>query len=101
MSIGICDMMNMNRVTEDAIRLRLFPFALKDKARDVFLIMRKHLTWEELAKKFLFKFFLPIKMAFFKTEIGTFKHLDFKPLYEAWNSFKDLFIRCPKRGYQD
>ena len=31
--LELCDTIKMNGVTEDALRLRLFPFTLKDKAR--------------------------------------------------------------------
>ena len=27
--------------------------------------------------------------------------MDFEPLYEAWERFKDLIQRCPQHGYQD
>ena len=30
----ICDMFKVNDVPDDAIRLRLFPFSLKDRARE-------------------------------------------------------------------
>jgi len=31
--LGVCDTLNLNGVSTDAIRLRLFPFSLSDKAR--------------------------------------------------------------------
>ena len=33
MFLEICDIVKMNGVTKDTIRLRLFPFSLRDKAR--------------------------------------------------------------------
>ena len=27
--------------------------------------------------------------------------MDFKPLYEAWECFKDFLTRCPQHGYQE
>ena len=27
--------------------------------------------------------------------------MDFEPLYEAWEQFKDMIRRCPQHGYQD
>ena len=32
--LDICDMLRVNGVPDDAIRLRLFPFSLKDRARE-------------------------------------------------------------------
>ena len=31
--LELCDMLKQNGVSEDAIRLRLFPFSLRDKAK--------------------------------------------------------------------
>jgi len=31
--LEVCDMLKLNGVSSDAIRLRLFPFSLRDKAR--------------------------------------------------------------------
>ena len=49
----------MNGVTEDVIRMQLFPFSLKDKARGWLQSLQPDSinTWEELAQKFLAKFF--------------------------------------------
>ena len=57
--LEICDTFKHNEVTDDAIRLRLFPFSLRDKAK-VWLNSLPHgiiTTWEELAQKFLAKYF--------------------------------------------
>ncbi|XP_022858269.1 uncharacterized protein LOC111379165 [Olea europaea var. sylvestris] len=81
--LEICDTVKMNGVTEDAIRLRLFSFSLRDKA-----------------KKFLTKYFPPSKSAQLRGEISQFKQLDFEPFYEAWESFEDLLRRCPQHGFQ-
>ncbi|KAF5443006.1 hypothetical protein F2P56_035603 [Juglans regia] len=35
MFLEVCDTIKINGVTKDAIRLRLFPFSLRDKARDL------------------------------------------------------------------
>ena len=58
-----CDTISINRVTPDAIRMLLFPFSLRDKAK-VWLKSEppnKYTTWEALAIGFLTKFFPPWK----------------------------------------
>ena len=103
MFLEICDTIKMNGVTEDTIRLRLFPFSLRDKARG--WLQSLHLgsitSWQDMAEKFLAKFFPPAKIAQLKSEIGQFKQNDFKSLYEAWERYKDLIRHCPQHGLPD
>ncbi|CAO2813874.1 unnamed protein product [Amaranthus hypochondriacus] len=92
-----CDTININNVTEDAIRLRLFPFSLRDKAKSWFKLEppNKYSTWEEFATGFLTKFFPPRKTFELRSEIQTFKQRPFQSYYEAWERFKDLQRQCP------
>ena len=48
-----------HRVTEDQIKLRAFPFSLKDSAKDLlyYLAFRSIKTWNEMKKLFLEKYF--------------------------------------------
>ncbi|XP_022868533.1 uncharacterized protein LOC111388104 [Olea europaea var. sylvestris] len=100
--LEICDTVKMNGVTEDAIRLRLFSFSLRDKAKAWFqsLPYDSITTWDDLPQKFLTKYFPPSKSAQLRGEISQFKQLDFEPFYEAWERFKDLLRRCPQYGFQ-
>ncbi|XP_022893877.1 uncharacterized protein LOC111408340 [Olea europaea var. sylvestris] len=63
--LEICDTVKMNRVTENAIQLRLFSFCLRDKAKACFqsLPYGSITTFEGLAQKFFTKFFPPSKAA--------------------------------------
>ena len=47
-------------------------------------------TWEELAQKFLAKYFPPAKTAKLRNDITTFVQLEGESLYEAWERYKDL-----------
>ncbi|KAK6281848.1 hypothetical protein POUND7_015673 [Theobroma cacao] len=57
--LEICDTFKYNGVTDDAIRLKLFPFSLKDKAKSQLNSLPNGSipTWEDLAQKFLANFF--------------------------------------------
>ena len=90
-------------VIEDVIWMRLFLFSLKYKALGWLQSLQPSsvATWEELAQKFLTKFFPPSKTSHLRGEVAQFRQKDFKPLYEAWERFKDLIWRCPQHGYQD
>ncbi|XP_040988950.1 uncharacterized protein LOC121236567 [Juglans microcarpa x Juglans regia] len=86
MFLEIRDTVKINDFTEYTIRLRLFPFSLRDKARSwlQFLQPRSITSWQDMAEKFLAKFFPPTKKAKLRSEIGLFKQNDFESLYEAW-----------------
>ena len=87
----------MNGVTEDTIRLRLFPYSLTDKARgwQQYLQLGSITSWQDMVEKFLAKFFPLAKTAQLRSEIDQFKQNDFESLYEAWERYKDLIWRCP------
>ncbi|XP_037495200.1 uncharacterized protein LOC119370672 [Jatropha curcas] len=55
-------------------------------------------TWEELAQRFLAKFFLSSKTKKLRNEIITFAHQDQESLYEAWERFKHLLRKCSRHS---
>ncbi|XP_050259914.1 uncharacterized protein LOC126704981 [Quercus robur] len=95
--LEICDTFKHNGVIDDAIRLRLFPFSLRDKAKVWLNSLPPGLitTWEELAQKFLAKYFPPAKTAKLRNDITTFIQFEGESLYEAWERYKELLRRCP------
>ncbi|XP_075481186.1 uncharacterized protein LOC142521895 [Primulina tabacum] len=101
--LKITDTVKINGVSDDIIRLRLFPFSLRDQARGWLqsLPLGSITTWQELATKFLAKYFPPAKSAQLKIEISTFRQTDFEQLYEAGERYKELLRRCPNHGFED
>lgn len=95
--------MKFNGVLEDAIRLWLFPFSLRDKTKSWLMTQpyKSITTWEDLQKKFLDKFFPPSKSAKLRSEINFFYQQDGKTLYEAWERFKDLLRQCPHHSFPE
>ncbi|KAF7823809.1 uncharacterized protein G2W53_021953 [Senna tora] len=98
--LEICDTFKHNGVSDDAIRLRLFPFSLRDKAKVWLQSLPEGSisTWEELAQQFLTKYFPPGKTAKMRNDITSFVLLDNESLYEAWERFKELLRKCPHHG---
>ncbi|XP_073154031.1 uncharacterized protein [Henckelia pumila] len=72
--LKICDTFKHRGVSDDAIRLRLFPFSLRDKAKAWLnsLSAGSITTWEDMAKAFLTKYFPPSKSMKLRTDIKTF-----------------------------
>ncbi|XP_048499890.2 uncharacterized protein LOC125497367 [Beta vulgaris subsp. vulgaris] len=98
-----CDTLKLNGVTDDAIRLGLFPFSLKDKAKKWWKSNppNSFTTWAALSQAFLSKYFPPGKTAKFRNDIISFVQLDEESSYEALERFKDLQRKCPHHGVPD
>ncbi|KAL5547351.1 hypothetical protein UlMin_007038 [Ulmus minor] len=87
-------------VADDAFRLRLFPYSLKDRAKVWLNSLEPNsvTSWNGLAEKFLTKYFPPTKNARMRNDITSFRQTDDESLFEAWERFKDLLRRCPHHG---
>ena len=59
-----CDMVKYNGVTEEALKLRLFPLSLSDRAKHWLSSQSPDsiTSWNDLVQKFLTKFFPPPKI---------------------------------------
>ncbi|PKI40814.1 hypothetical protein CRG98_038825 [Punica granatum] len=70
----ICSTFNLNGVSDDVIRLRLFPFSLRDAAKEWLLSQPPEsiATWDDLAAKF----YPPSKIAKSRTEFIAFKQFE-------------------------
>ena len=98
--LEICDTFKHNGVTDDAIRLRLFPFSLNSKAKAWLTSLPPGIitTWEGLVRSFLTKYFPPAKSAKMRNDITNFFQQDQESLYEAWERFKEFLRKCPHHG---
>ena len=97
-----CTTVQLHGLPEDGLKLRLFPFTLKDGARKWLLKLppRSIHSWFELQEAFLSKFFPPSKAAKVRDSIVNFKHQSGDAFYETWERFKDLVVSCPHHGLE-
>ena len=95
--VEVCDTVKYNRVTKEALRLRLFPLSLGDRAKHWLTSqpLDSITSWNNLVQKFLTKFFPPSKIAQLVQEINTFRQLEGENLAKAWERFHELLRRCP------
>ena len=95
--LEVCDTIKYNGVTEEALRLRLFPLSLGDRAKHWLISQPPDsiISWNDLVQKFLTKFFPPVKIAQLVQEINTFGQLEGENLAEAWDRFHELLRKCP------
>ena len=88
----VSDFFRLPGVTEEALRLKLFPYSLRDQARAWLnsLPPDSVASWNDLAEKFLMKYFPPTKNSRMRNEITSFQQLDGENLHEAWERYKEL-----------
>ncbi|CAL2256521.1 unnamed protein product [Prunus armeniaca] len=87
-------------VSEANLRMRVFPYTLKDRAKNWLMTLAPGslTTWDAVAKKFLEKFFSTQKTATLRGQIFNFKQDDGEPFNECWERFKGLLLQCPHHG---
>ena len=95
--LEVCDTFKYNGANNNVIRLWLFPFSLKDKAKH--WLNSKPLdfitTWADFVQKFLAKFFHLAKTLKMRIEIKNFTQYEGETFYEAWDRYKELLRKCP------
>ncbi|KAA3473239.1 oligopeptide transporter 4-like [Gossypium australe] len=77
--LQLCDTLKCNEVTNDAIRLWLFPFSLIDNT----------FSW------------LDSKAVQLGREIAVFRQVEGESFYEVWERFKMLIKKCTHHGFPD
>ncbi|GKA30319.1 reverse transcriptase domain-containing protein [Tanacetum coccineum] len=88
--LTITQSMKQNEVTDDALPLYLFPYLLTHNATAWFDRLPKNSihTFQEMASKFLSKYFPPSMVTKLRNEIGNFRQLPDESLFEAWERYK-------------
>ena len=98
----VCAMMKIQQLSEDAIKLRFIPFALKDQAKKWLysLTTNSISTWVEFVTLFLKKFFPTYKTAKLRNEINQFRQTLEEPFWKYLKRFRDLLAQCPHHGIE-
>ncbi|XP_028098230.1 uncharacterized protein LOC114297954 [Camellia sinensis] len=93
----VCTSIKPTGVTEEQIKLRAFPFSLKDSAKDwlYYLPSRTITTWNEMKRLFLEKYFPASRAANIQKEIYGVRQHNRESLHEYWERFKKLCASCP------
>nr|GEZ35575.1 reverse transcriptase domain-containing protein [Tanacetum cinerariifolium] len=87
-------------VTDDALRLYLFPHSLTHHATVWFDCLPRNsiTTFEQMAKMFLGKYFSPSMVTKLRNEITNFRQRPDESLFEAWERYKLSIDRCPNHN---
>ena len=88
--------------TTDAVRLKFFPFSLKDKSKSWLYSLRPRSigSWGEMTQAFFTKYFPHHKTNALKRQISTFAQKNSETLYQTWERFKEMLALCPHHGYE-
>nr|GEX83264.1 reverse transcriptase domain-containing protein [Tanacetum cinerariifolium] len=98
--LHVTQSIKVNGVTDDALCLYLFPHSLTHHATTWFdrLLRNSINTFEQMAKMFLGKYFLPSMVTKLINEITTFRQRPDKSLFKAWEHYKLSIDRCPNHN---
>ncbi|XP_061354840.1 uncharacterized protein LOC133299401 [Gastrolobium bilobum] len=96
----VADSFKIQGVTSNTLKMNLFPFSLTNgaKAWSNTLQPNSIRRWEDMAEKFLMKFFPHTKAILLRNDIATFQQYDGETPYKAWDRFKELLWKCPNHG---
>ncbi|CAH9079820.1 unnamed protein product [Cuscuta epithymum] len=98
---GIVQNFPLQGVTEDELRMRCFPYTLKDAAKTWFMSLTPGSlrTWADVYNKFIGKYYSQSKTSELRRKIANFTQAEGEPFHEAWERFKMLLTQCPHHGY--
>ena len=97
----VCTTFKEGMMDMDLLKLKAFPFTLKDKAKIWLNSLRPRTirNWAELQAKFLKKFFSTHKTNNLKRQIYTFAAHNGKRFYQCWERFMETISACPHHGF--
>nr|GEV13212.1 reverse transcriptase domain-containing protein [Tanacetum cinerariifolium] len=98
--LHVTQSIKLNGVTDDVLRLYLFPHSLTHHATAWFDRLPRNSinTFEQMAKMFLGKYFPPSMVTKLRNEIINFRERPDESLFEAWEHYKLSIDRCPNHN---
>ncbi|GJU33232.1 reverse transcriptase domain-containing protein [Tanacetum coccineum] len=98
--LHVTQSMKVNGVSDDALRLYLFPYSLQHRAAEWFdrLPRNSITTFDQMAKIFLEKYFPPSMVTKLRNDITNFRQEPDESLFEAWERYKLSIDRCPNHN---
>ncbi|KAK8663329.1 hypothetical protein V6N13_083152 [Hibiscus sabdariffa] len=95
--LEICNSLKIHGVSNDVLKLKLFPYSLRDKAKEWLnnIPPGSFQSWTKLCRRFLAKFSYNNMTDNLRNQITSFRQEDDEAMHEAWECYRDLFRRCP------
>src|SRR3954464_1199348 len=98
--IELCDMQKYKEVDGDIVKLKLFPFSLRRRAKEWLQSLPKNSidSWSKCKDAFIGKYYPPAKIIQLQSNIMNFRQLDNKHVAQAGERMKTLVKNCPTHG---
>ncbi|GJV46591.1 reverse transcriptase domain-containing protein [Tanacetum coccineum] len=98
--LEITQHMKQNGVSDDALRLSLFPYSLTHHAIAWYDRLPRNFihSFDDMMRKFLSKYFPPSMVTKLRNEITKFEQKPHESLFEAWERYKLSIDRCPNHN---
>ncbi|GJW59518.1 reverse transcriptase domain-containing protein [Tanacetum coccineum] len=98
--LEITQHMKQNGVSDDALRLSLFPYSLTHHAIAWYDRLPRNSihSFDDMMRKFLSKYFPPSMVTKLRNEITKFEQKPHESLFEAWERYKLSIDRCPNHN---
>ncbi|RVW12125.1 hypothetical protein CK203_108141 [Vitis vinifera] len=97
----VCNTLREGGASIDLMRLKLFPFTLKDKAKIWLNSLRPRSihSWTDLQVEFLKKFFPTHRTNSLKRQISNSSTKENEKFYECWERYMEAINACPHHGF--
>src|SRR6187399_3687994 len=88
--IDLCDMQKKRDTDNDIVKLKLFSFSLRDRAKTWFSSLPRNSidSWNKCKDAFISKYFPLAKIISLRNNILNFKQLDHEHVAQAWERMK-------------
>src|SRR5437867_7258847 len=98
--IELCDMQKYKEVDGDIVKLKLFPFSLRGRAKEWRQSLPKNSidSWSKCKDAFIGKYYPPSKVIQLRSNIMNFRQLDNEYVAQAWERMETLVKNCPTHG---
>src|ERR1041385_9077768 len=95
--VELCDMQKYKEVEGDVVKIKVFPFSLRDGAKICFQSLPRNSmdSWDKCKDAFIGKYYPPAKIIQLRSNIMNFKQLDNEHVDQAWERVKSLVKKCP------
>ena len=98
--VELFDMQMYKEVEGDIIKLKLFSFSLREKAKEWLLSLPRNSidSWTKCKDAFIGKYYPPAKIISLRSGIMNFKQYDNEHVAQAWERMKGMVKNCPTHG---
>ena len=98
--VDLCDMQKKKDTDNDIVKLKLFPFSLRDRAKVWFSSLPKNSidSWNKCKDVFISKYFPPAKIVTLRNDIMNFNQLHHEHVAQSLEGMKLMIHNCPTHG---